>query len=135
MNVMQCNLCKRPFQSLGRRTCPECLEQMDKDFFVVRDYIYEHKQTNMDKVAEGTGVSKQVILHLLKEGRLELDDGSGGGGVLKCDMCKRTINSGRLCNNCKDKVSNTMQKSIETRSAMKKEAASNTNPNGMAKLK
>jgi len=114
MNIIQCSFCKKPFQTLGRKICPECIEQMEKDFFVVRDYIYEHKQTNMDIVSEETGVSKRAIMHLLKEGRLEIEDKSGGGdGLFKCDKCKKPINSGRLCSACKDKVANAMQKSAD----------------------
>ncbi|MCL2391130.1 MAG: flagellar protein [Oscillospiraceae bacterium] len=118
MNIRQCSFCKRPFQSLGKRICPACLLQIDKDFFVVRDYIYENKQANMDEVFEKTGISKQVILYLLKEGRLVLDDDGGSGGMLKCEVCKKAINSGRLCKTCKDRVANTMQKSYDARPAV-----------------
>jgi hypothetical protein len=135
MNIIQCTFCKKPFQSLGRRICNECLEQIDKDFITVRDYIYEHKQTNMDTVSEETGVSKQIIMYLLKEGRLILDDDSGGGGVLFCEVCKKPINSGRLCKDCKGKVASTMQQSVSARpaAAPKNEAA--TNFKATAKLK
>ena len=116
MNIMQCVFCKKPFQSLGRKICPDCLEQIDRDFITVRDYIYEHKQTNIDKVAEETEVSKQIILHLLKEGRLILD-GPGGDGLLVCESCKKPINSGRLCKDCQDKIAGKMQKSIDTKAS------------------
>ena len=134
MNIIQCSFCKKPFQSLGRKICNACLEQIDKDFIVVRDYIYEHKQTNMDTVAEETGVSKHIILHLLKEGRLILDDESGGGGVLFCEACKKPINSGRLCNDCKNKVSSTMQKNIDTRKPSSSQNSDQQNFKGSAKL-
>ena len=119
MNIMQCQFCKKPFQSLGRRICPSCLEQIDRDFITVRDYIYENKITDMDTVSEKTEVSKQIILHLLKEGRLELDGDSGSSGSLQCEVCRKPINSGRMCKDCKDKVSSTMQKNIETRNNSK----------------
>jgi len=87
---------------------------MDKDFVVVRDYIYENSHADMDKVSEETGVSKQVIMYLLKEGRLVIEDskGTGGGGILLCEVCKKPINTGRMCRDCKDKVASKMQKSI-----------------------
>ena len=112
MNILQCKFCNRPFQSLGRRICPDCLEQIDRDFITVRDYIYENKVTDMDTVSEKTGVSKQIILHLLKEGRLEMDDTRGGGGPLVCEVCRKPITTGRMCKDCMAKVSSTMQKSI-----------------------
>ena len=134
MNIIQCTFCKKPFQTLGRRICGECLEQIDKDFITVRDYIYENKHSDMDKVSEETGVSKQIILHLLKEGRLILDDDTGGGGVLFCEVCRKPISSGRMCKDCKGKVSLTMQKNITARPAGSR-SGDQQNFKGSAKLK
>jgi len=135
MNIIQCTFCKKPFQTLGRKICNECLEQIDKDFITVRDYIYENKHSDMDKVAEETGVKKQIILYLLKEGRLILDDDSGGGGVLFCELCKKPISSGRMCKDCKGKVANTMQRSIDTRGSMGSQGSYADNLKASAKLK
>jgi len=134
MNIIQCTFCKKPFQSLGRRICNDCLEQIDKDFITVRDYIYEHKHVDMDKVSEETEVSKQIILYLLKEGRLILDDDSIGGGVLFCEVCRKPISSGRMCKDCKGKVSLTMQKNIETRGSSGSRSSDQQNLKGSAKL-
>jgi len=134
MNIIQCSFCKKPFQSYGRRICGICLEQMDKDFIVVRDYIYEHKQTNMDKVSEETGVSKNTIFYLLKEGRLILDDDSEGGGMLFCESCKKPINSGRLCRDCKTKFSNKMEKSVKPKGPAASQPSGHDNIKATAKL-
>jgi len=116
MNIIQCYFCKKPFQSYGGRICGNCLERIDTDFVTVRDYIYENKNAHLDTVSEETGVPKQIIMYLLKEGRLVVDDPDGGnGGMLLCEVCKKPINTGRMCNDCKDSVANTMQKNIETR--------------------
>ncbi|MDR2571921.1 MAG: hypothetical protein LBD23_16705 [Oscillospiraceae bacterium] len=115
MNIKQCTFCKRPFGSLGGKICPACLEQIDKDFIMVRDYIYEHKHSNIDKISEETEVSKQVIMYLLKEGRLIIDGPDGdGGGLLTCEACRKPINTGRLCKECVGKVSSTMDKNVTT---------------------
>jgi len=111
MNIIQCTFCKKPFASLGKRICPDCLEQIDKDFITVRDYIYEHRHSDTNRISDETGVSKQVIIHLLKEGRLILDS-DDGGGILYCEMCKKPINTGRLCKDCTGKVSMSMDKNI-----------------------
>lgn len=110
MNIVQCKMCRKPFDGYGGRICPDCLKKIDKDFVTVRDYIYENKRANMDEVSEETGVEKAVIMYLLKEGRLTLigDD----AGVLLCEVCKRPINSGRMCEKCKNTVASTMQKSV-----------------------
>jgi len=114
VNIIQCSICKKPFQSFGGRICGNCLERIDKDFITVRDYIYEHKNAHIDTVSEETEVPKQIIMHLLKEGRLIIDD-PGGSGMLLCEVCKKPINTGRMCKDCKDRVANTMQHNIKTK--------------------
>jgi len=112
MNIVQCTFCKKPFASVGGRICPACNEQIDRDFITVRDYIYEHKHSNIDIIAKETEVSKQIIMHLLKEGRLIIDS-PDGDGVLACEMCKKPINTGRLCKECTGKVSSSMDRNSE----------------------
>ena len=132
MNIMQCTHCKKPFQSLGSRICPACLEQIDRDFITVRDYIYEHKHSNIDKIAEETEVKKSVIIHLLKEGRLIIDS-DDGDGLLICEMCKKPINTGRMCKECMGKVANTMNKNVSS-SAKPQQKAPEQNFKGSAKI-
>ena len=115
MNIVQCTFCKRPFHTLGGKICTNCHKKIDEQFIIVRDYIYDNKDTDIDRVSEETKVSKQVIMHLLKEGRLILGDEHGdGGGVLFCESCKKSINTGRLCKDCKGKIASTIDKSITT---------------------
>jgi len=108
-------MCKKPFQTYGGKICGNCLERIDKDFIVVRDYIYEHKKADMDTIAEDTNVPKAIIMHLLKEGRLTIDDHDGDSGILFCEVCKKPINTGRMCRDCKDKVATTMQKNVTSK--------------------
>lgn len=114
MNIIQCTFCKKPFQSLGGRICPACHEQIDKDFIKVRDYIYENKNAHLDKVSEETEVSKQIIMHLLREGRLILDNPESSG-VLNCEVCKKPISTGRMCRECKEKFAVKMQSSVDSK--------------------
>jgi hypothetical protein len=107
---------------------------MDKDFITVRDYIYEHKKSNIDEIAEETEVKKQVIIHLLKEGRLIIDSPDGeGAGLLVCEVCKKSINTGRMCKDCMGKVASTMGKNV---TANKKPPPKANEPNlkGSAKI-
>jgi len=113
MNIIQCSICKKPFQSLGGKICVPCLDRIDTDFITVRDYIYDNKHAGLDKVSEETGVPKQIIMHLLKEGRLMIDD-PDSADILHCEMCRKPINTGRLCKACKEKLSSKMQSNIET---------------------
>ena len=111
MNIIQCSLCKKPFQSIGGKVCVNCLEKLDEDFRVVRDYIYENKRADVDTVAEETGVPKKHIQYLLKEGRLIIEDLSGGS-LLYCEVCKKPISTGNMCDDCKTQLARTMDKNI-----------------------
>ena len=133
MNIIQCQFCKKPFASLGGKICPACLEQIDKDFITVRDFIYENRFANIDTIAEETEVRKIVIIHLLKEGRLIIDGPDGGGGVLACEVCKKPINTGRMCKECMGSVASKMDKNV---SVHKKPEPRKEEPNikGSAKI-
>ena len=111
MNIIQCKVCKKPFHSLGNKTCNACLEQIDKDFITVRDYIYDNPNSRIEKICEETGVERATILQLLREGRLILDN-PDAEGLLVCDICKKAISTGRMCDECKDQVSKTMSGSF-----------------------
>ena len=132
MNIVQCMFCKKPFASIGGRICPACNEQIDKDFITVRDYIYEHKHSNIDRISKETEVSKQVIMHLLKEGRLIIDS-PDGDGLLLCEMCKKPINTGRLCKECVGKVATSMDKNVTDNKKPEPEAPEQ-NIKGSAKI-
>jgi len=136
MNIIQCTFCKKPFQSLGKRICNSCLERIDRDFITVRDYIYENKHASIDTVAEETEVPKQIILYLLKEGRLIIDD-PGGGGVLFCESCKKPIQTGRMCDECKHKFANKMSDNVASNKAapeQKKKEEPHLGSRGSAKI-
>ena len=107
-SIIQCTLCRKPFYNYGRNICPNCLEIIDKHFNTIRDYLEEHPNTNVETVSNATGVPQKTILHLVKEGRLVM--GENAGGVLACEMCKKTISIGRLCEKCKGSLTNVLDK-------------------------
>ena len=128
-------MCRKPFQSLGRRICPACLERIDRDFLTVRDYLDSNKgkRANLDKVAEDTEVPKQIIMHLLKEGRLTIDD-PAGSGIMLCEVCKKPINTGRMCKDCRDKFAVRMQSNLETKKPAGTDGSKSPLGGGSAKM-
>ena len=113
MEVKQCEFCRMPFQSLGNRVCGECLKMLDEEFIKIREYLYEHDRAGIEEVSEETGVSRKTILYLLKEERLIVGDENGdGGGILKCESCKKSISTGRMCLDCKKEIFSAMQESV-----------------------
>jgi len=132
MNIVQCQYCKKPFASLGGRICPACNEKIDRDFITVRDYIYDNKQSNIDTISEETEVPKHIIIHLLKEGRLVIDS-PDGDGLLVCEMCKKPINTGRLCKGCSGNITSNMDRNAAA-SKKSEPSAAEQNWKGSAKI-
>lgn len=119
MELRTCKGCGRTFAAEDDRTlCKRCYEaNMDNDFKLVRDYLYEHPGSDIAKVASETGVSESVILKLLRQDRIEVVDEVNS--VLRCEKCGVSIKSGRFCDKCKKEE--TMKQMVKTRNEMRKE--------------
>lgn len=74
MNEKRCSRCKADFTSEGLgMVCPECLEQDEKDFAIVRDHVLMNDKLNALKLAQETGVSASKIMKFIREGKLSLN--------------------------------------------------------------
>ena len=114
MTIIQCKLCRMPFSSAGNKFCGDCLRQIEKDFFVVRDFIYDNKKSDVDTIAKETGVDKIVILHLIREGRFYYEDiNTDSAGVYKCKTCGNPAGSDKICRECKAKIALALQSKSE----------------------
>jgi hypothetical protein len=82
--------------------CVECLDRVEKDLTIVRDYLDNNTDhRTVGDIVDNTGVSRKVIMHLLREGRISIDDPSGG--TLSCGLCGTPIETGRFCEKCRNK--------------------------------
>lgn len=115
MTIVQCKFCKKPFHSVGGSICPDCLDQIDKDFLTIRDYLYDHPGAfDIDAVCEATEVNKKIALHLLAEKRLNISlpgDVQSVPGGLSCSICHKPISYGNMCEDCKISLSNKLTSS------------------------
>ena len=137
MKVRQCDFCRMPYQSFGNKICNDCLMKLDEDFILIREYLYEHDRAGIEEVSEATGVTRKTILYLLKEERLIVGDENGNsGGILKCETCKKPINTGRICAPCKKEVLSAIQENVSAvrRPKQKKEEREEESARGVAKL-
>ncbi len=101
IKIRKCTFCGRMFQSLGTSLCPACIEKLDRDFIVVRDYIYDNRMEHVTvrDIAENTDVSERTVLFLIKEGRLS-EKRILTENKLKCATCGEVISSGKYCAKC-----------------------------------
>ena len=98
-DIRNCKNCGRIFNYMGKPICPDCIKEDDEDFKKVRDYLYKYPGTSMSKVSEELEVSMQKIKRYLREGRLEIV-GDDPNMILSCEVCGRSIKSGRFCDMC-----------------------------------
>ena len=109
LNIIKCKFCKKPFQSMGKNICPACINDMDAYFVKVRDFLDDNPNAGIDIVSEETEVPKAAILQLIKEERIILKEGTEGV-VLYCEICKKPILVGRICNKCKANLNSMIEK-------------------------
>jgi len=105
----KCKWCGGIFTFMGNKFCPNCIKKMDENFGIVRKFIYENPNAGVSDVAEETGVEEEMILHFLREGRLEMKIADGS---LKCEKCGVPIATGRLCHKCSQGLVNNLESTI-----------------------
>lgn len=99
MELKNCARCGQLFLYTGvRNICPDCVAEEEKEFELVKQYLWDHPKASLTEVSEGTGVKEERILRYLREGRISLADGSGI--KLKCEICGAEIEYGRICAKC-----------------------------------
>lgn len=108
--ITSCKFCNKPFHSVGGNICSNCHDQIDQDFFTIRDYLYDNPGAfDIDAICEATGVSKKIALHLLAEKRLTISVAEGTPpvtGGLYCSVCRKPISYGSMCEDCRVSLSN-----------------------------
>ncbi|MCM1065350.1 MAG: hypothetical protein NC420_12970 [Eubacterium sp.] len=90
------------FKGVGEYHCEMCGEVDYDDYGKVRLYIEKHPGANAAQVEDNTGVSQKIIRRLLKDGRIEVAEGSKS--FLRCEVCGKSIRSGQFCPECEKKV-------------------------------
>ncbi len=103
LTLGQCRRCGKLFQSWGQAICPQCMEDREHCYILVRDYVYQHPHANLFEIAKDTGVDEPLILEFLKEERLTLGEDER---ALKCEKCGKPIAKGRYCDKCKAYLGN-----------------------------
>ena len=95
----------------GEYKCMDCHELCYDDFGKVRKFLYEDGPAPAPEVVAATGVSNQIVIELLKEGRIELVENSKF--FLHCEKCGCAIRFGRICPDCAKKFSKTISEAMK----------------------
>ncbi len=90
------------FKGVGEYHCENCGAVDYDDYGKVRGYIEGHKGATAAEIEKEVGVSQRTVRRLLKDGRLEIAEGSKV--YLRCELCGKQIRSGQYCAECEIKV-------------------------------
>ena len=100
MKVEHCKRCEKLYVKIKSPYCCDCMEIIEKQFVVIRDYIQMNPTADVSKIIEETSVEEQVLLYLLREERLS----SCTKAELPCWNCGKLIKSGKYCPECVQKM-------------------------------
>ena len=87
---------------VGIYVCSQCGHETLSPFGKVKKYIQENGPDNAYNISQGTGVPVSRIDKFLREGRIEIPDGSDC--YITCGMCGTDIRYGRYCPTCATKL-------------------------------
>ena len=105
ISVEVCRKCRKLFNypGYGLKYCPACMKEDEANRDKVKTFLRENGAANMYEISMGTGVPEHVIKAYLREGMLEIPEGSPI--YIKCEKCGCDIRSGRWCQECAAKLS------------------------------
>jgi len=110
--VVRCQECGGLFSFLPRGVCADCLDQIERDFQTVRDYLRENPKALVFQVAEATEVDEARIQGFIDDGRIEL--AASGSQELSCEVCGATIAGGRHCEPCRRRLIAGLNQPLQT---------------------
>ncbi|OPX45676.1 hypothetical protein CLHUN_06130 [Ruminiclostridium hungatei] len=110
-DLRNCRRCGRMYNYIGGPPiCLDCKNADEEVFKKIKDYLYDNPGATLSQVAMECDVSVEKIKMFLKEGRLEITEGSNI--VLECERCGRSIRTGRFCSECQNQVHNDISGTI-----------------------
>ncbi len=95
-----CEVCGGKLKHIGDGIykCQNCEHKELDDFGKVKAFLRDNGMAAAYDIHLATGVAMQEIEFFLKEGRLEIPEGSKF--YIKCEKCGCALRYGRYCNDC-----------------------------------
>lgn len=103
--LANCPKCNSLFvQTQLRTVCDTCFKEEENAYETVYQFLRkrENRKAELDVVVEATGVSKELILKFIRQGRIMLSNFPNL--AYPCEKCGKTIREERLCNDCKNDI-------------------------------
>lgn len=100
LEVGRCEQCGGSLKDagLGIYVCAKCGAETLSEFGMVKQFLNENGPSNAQVISDGTGVPVNKIERFLREGRIEIPEGSDS--YISCEKCGVDIRYGRFCPAC-----------------------------------
>ena len=103
MALASCPRCKQIFTKVRSAVCLKCQPDEEADFEKVRSCLEKTPNQTADAVAEATGVSRDCVMRLVEDGRIQ---NMTMADPIKCGRCGAPAISldKKLCQACLDRL-------------------------------
>ena len=104
MKLKNCVKCGKLFSpQTGEKVCPVCKKEEENEFDIVKEYLWDNPNAEIQEVHEETGVDKDTIMKFVKEDRL-IAEGIDIDWEHECERCGEPISHGRFCASCQKEL-------------------------------
>lgn len=112
MKLANCSRCGRVFTYVpgSRDLCPACIKEDDDNYHKIFHYLSTRPSATAQEIAQATEVDIKEIFRFVRENRLQLVQADTG---LNCESCGIPISQGKICENCKKKLSEEIKNDLE----------------------
>lgn len=129
-DVRNCRRCGRVYNYIGGAPiCPDCKNADEETFKKIKQYLYDYPGATLSQVAMDCDVTVEKIKMFLREGRLEITEGSNI--VLECETCGRSIRTGRHCSECQNQVSSDISQTASRKNGERDKLSDDTKRNSI----
>jgi flagellar operon protein (TIGR03826 family) len=111
VSLANCARCGKvfPFFPGSRDICQACIKEEDDNYLKIFHYLSTRPGATASEIAQATEVDIKEIYRYVRENRLRLIKIDTG---LSCESCGIAISQGKICDKCRQKLSEEMKGEI-----------------------
>ncbi len=112
MSLANCSLCGKVFPLFpgGRDVCQSCIKEESDNYLKIFHYLSTRPSATASEIAQATEVDIKEIHRYVRENRLQLVKIDTG---LTCESCGIPISQGKICDKCRQKLSEEIKGEID----------------------
>jgi flagellar operon protein (TIGR03826 family) len=112
LSLANCSLCGKvfPFFPGGRDICQACVKAEADNYLKIFHYLSTRPGATASEIAQATEVDIKEIYRYVRENRLQLVKADTG---LRCESCGIPIFQGKICDKCRQRLSEEMKGEID----------------------